>query len=56
VIFFPVKLFRILLIIFALAYFTGCSHIPLKDGGLKITEDTIAGIDDIGVGRVTKQF
>jgi hypothetical protein len=43
----------ILLIVFS---FTGCSNIPLKEGGLEIGKDTTAGIDDIGVGRVTKQF
>ena len=33
-----------------------CSRIPLKEGGLEIAKDTTAGIDDIGVGRVTRQF
>lgn len=34
----------------------GCANIPLKEGGLEIGKDTVAGVDDIGVGRVTRQF
>ncbi|MFA6320908.1 MAG: hypothetical protein WCY36_03525 [Candidatus Omnitrophota bacterium] len=37
-------------------WFSGCANIPLKEGGLEISKDTTAGIDDIGVGRVTRQF
>lgn len=34
----------------------GCANLPLKEGGLAIGKDTTAGIDDIGVGRVSRQF
>ena len=34
----------------------GCANLPLKEGGLAIGKDTTAGIDDVGVGRVTSQF
>ncbi|MDP2913412.1 MAG: hypothetical protein Q8N91_05330 [Candidatus Omnitrophota bacterium] len=34
----------------------GCADIPLKEGGLEITKDTIAGIEDLGVASITKQF
>ncbi|MDD5428436.1 MAG: hypothetical protein PHI58_04260 [Candidatus Omnitrophica bacterium] len=37
-------------------YFAGCSGLPLKEGGLEISKDTTAGIDDLGVGRLTRQF
>ncbi len=45
---------------FAAAYICmilgGCANMPLKEGGLAIDKDTTAGIDDIGVGRVSRQF
>lgn len=49
----------IFLAIFAISVcviLTGCANLPLKEGGLEISKDTTAGIDDIGVGRVTRQF
>ncbi len=50
------KIFQAVSIAFVFACLIGCSHVPLKEGGLEIGKDTTAGIDDIGVGRVTKQF
>ncbi|MDD5436208.1 MAG: hypothetical protein PHX20_01555 [Candidatus Omnitrophica bacterium] len=47
---------RMILLIFICMSLNSCSHFPLKEGGLEIGKDTTAGIDDIGVGRVTRQF
>ena len=46
----------LVVILSVLLSFSGCANIPLKEGGLEIAKDTTAGIDDIGVGRLTKQF
>ena len=47
---------KIIFLIFICLALNSCSHIPLKEGGLEIDKNTTAGIDDIGVGRVTRQF
>ncbi len=49
-------LFIITAVIFISFCISGCQSMPLKEGGLEISKDTLAGIDDIGVGRVTRQF
>ena len=54
--YFIIKIVSICSVIFVCIYLASCSHIPLKEGGLEIGKDTTAGIDNIGVGRVTKQF
>ena len=47
---------KLLTILLVLASLNGCANIPLKEGGLAIGKDATAGIDDIGVGRVTSHF
>ena len=42
--------------VFICTILSGCAELPLKEGGIAIGKDTTAGIDDIGVGRVTSQF
>ena len=53
---FIIKIVSACSVMFACIYLNSCSHIPLKEGGLEIDKDTTAGVDDIGVGRVTRQF
>ena len=48
-----IRIAVVVLVIFSLC---GCESIPLKEGGLAVGKNTIATIDDIGVGRVTNQF
>ncbi|MFA5143358.1 MAG: hypothetical protein WC522_04225 [Candidatus Omnitrophota bacterium] len=48
--------FRAAGILLICACLAGCSSLPLKEGGLEISKDTTVGIDDIGVGTVTRQF
>ena len=50
------KMALALYVMFICVYIAGCASMPLKENGLAIGKDTTAGIDDIGVGRVTKQF
>lgn len=35
---------------------SGCDSIPIKDGGLAVGKNTTAGIEDIGVGKLTSKF
>ena len=49
-------LIKTLAILSICASLNGCANMPLKEGGLALDKDTTAGIDDIGVGRVTRQF
>lgn len=45
-----------ILIIFAILLLAGCADMPIKDGGLAVGKDTTAGIEDLGVASITKQF
>lgn len=49
----PVRLFIIAL---AVCLVSGCANIPLREGGLAVDKDTTAGIEDLGVARVTRGF
>ncbi len=51
-----VKMARLLAGLLIYACIGGCSHIPITEKGLMIDKDTTAGVDGLGVGRVTKQF
>jgi len=35
---------------------SGCASLPLTEGGVVVGKDTTAGIEDLGVARVTKGF
>lgn len=48
-----VRIFIACYLVFSLS---GCADIPIKDGGLVVGKDTTAGIDDVGVARITNQF
>jgi hypothetical protein len=48
------KFFIIILI--ASALFSGCAELPIKDGALVIDKDTSAGMEDMGVGSLTRKF
>jgi len=51
-----IKAAAVILILSVCIGLNGCAGIPLTEDGLQISKDTTAGIDDIGVGRVTRQF
>ena len=46
----------LVLCICALALVAGCASMPLTEDGLVVGKDTTAGIEDIGVARITKGF
>ena len=50
-----IRIVCVMYVISICVYLTGCSNIPIKEGGLAIDNDTTAGIDDIGVNRVTSK-
>lgn len=35
---------------------SGCAAPQWKDGELHIGKDTTAGVEDVGIGKVTRQF
>ena len=47
---------RIIAALLLILLLSGCSGLPLKEGGLAIGKNTTAGIDDIGVARITNEF
>ena len=44
-------LLSVLLILLA-----GCANLPLREGGLAVDKDTTAGIEDLGVASINRQF
>jgi hypothetical protein len=47
---------KMILAALLLSLILGCSSIPLTEGGLVVGKDTTAGIEDLGVARLTKGF
>lgn len=37
-------------------FLSGCASLPLTEGGVVVGKDMTAGIEDLGVARVTKGF
>ena len=46
----------LVLCICVLALISGCASMPLTEDGLVVAKDTTAGIEDLGVARITKGF
>lgn len=39
-----------------LSALSGCSQIPIRDGGLAVGKDTTASIEDLGVASLSSKF
>ncbi len=47
---------KIIIISLVSIFLTGCAGVPIKDGELAIGKDTTAGVEDVGVAKLTRQF
>lgn len=52
----PFGIFKLILVVLGLAFISGCSNIPIKDGGLVVGKDTTASIEDLGVACLNSRF
>ena len=50
------SMFKMILVILGLIFISGCSDIPIKDGGLVVGRDTTASIEDLGVASLNSRF
>lgn len=35
---------------------SGCESIKIRDGGLALDKNTTAGVEDMGVGKISRSF